>query len=122
MPSTYLKITQALVDRYKAGDSIVGPNTFIRCAAVPGFGVHVQRTKSSYFVEGTAGRAGRNVRVVIGTLGKLPLDKAVAKAKAEIGTLAAGTDPLAIREALQRLEVSAYKIAESMYGTSDAAT
>ncbi|HEX5659385.1 MAG TPA: molecular chaperone DnaK, partial [Polyangiales bacterium] len=36
--------------------------------------------------------------------------------------LAAATDPAAIREALQRLEVSAYKIAESMYGTGDAAT
>ncbi len=36
--------------------------------------------------------------------------------------LAAAQDPVAIREALQRLEVSAYKIAESMYGTGDAAT
>jgi molecular chaperone DnaK len=46
--------------------------------------------------------------------------------KVDIGTLkdllAAGKDPPAIREALQRLEVSAYKIAESMYGGGDATT
>ncbi|MDB4985117.1 MAG: Chaperone protein DnaK, partial [Myxococcaceae bacterium] len=36
------------------------------------------------------------------------------------GLLAAGTDLGAIKEALQRLEVSAYKIAESMYGSPDA--
>jgi molecular chaperone DnaK len=36
--------------------------------------------------------------------------------------LAAGKDLVAIREALQRLEVSAYKIAESMYGSPDATT
>jgi molecular chaperone DnaK len=35
--------------------------------------------------------------------------------------LEAGKDLPAIKEALQRLEVSAYKIAESMYGPSDAA-
>jgi molecular chaperone DnaK len=35
------------------------------------------------------------------------------------GLLASSEDPSAIREALQRLEVSAYKIAESMYGSSN---
>ena len=34
------------------------------------------------------------------------------------GLMASSEDALAIREALQRLEVSAYKIAESMYGQS----
>jgi molecular chaperone DnaK len=35
------------------------------------------------------------------------------------GLLASSEDPGAIREALQRLEVSAYKIAESMYGSTN---
>jgi molecular chaperone DnaK len=35
------------------------------------------------------------------------------------GLLASSEEPSAIREALQRLEVSAYKIAESMYGSSN---
>jgi len=49
----------------------------------------------------------------------------IDEVKTDIGSLKvlleAGTDPAAIKEALQRLEVSAYKIAESMYGPSDAA-
>jgi molecular chaperone DnaK len=49
----------------------------------------------------------------------------IDEVKGDIGTLKslleAGKDLPAIREALQRLEVSAYKIAESMYGPSDAA-
>jgi integrase len=121
MPSTYLRLTQALVDRYKAGDPIVKPNTFIRCAAIPGFGMHVQSTKSSFFVEGSVGRGGRNIRVVIGAVGKLPLDKAIAQAKKKISELAEGVDPvkalraehaaskvdkLTLREALSDLEGS----------------
>jgi molecular chaperone DnaK len=50
----------------------------------------------------------------------------LAEVKNDIQTLkelTEGTgDAVAIREALQRLEVSAYKIAESMYGSADAAS
>jgi molecular chaperone DnaK len=49
----------------------------------------------------------------------------IDEVKGDIGTLKllleAGKDLPAIREALQRLEVSAYKIAESMYGPADSA-
>jgi molecular chaperone DnaK len=40
----------------------------------------------------------------------------IASLKEQLGR----QDPLGIREALQRLEISAYKIAESMYGSADA--
>jgi len=49
----------------------------------------------------------------------------IDEVKGDIGSLKllleAGKDLPAIREALQRLEVSAYKIAESMYGPADSA-
>ncbi len=107
MPSTYLRITQALVDRYKAGDPNVAPNTFIRDTTLSGFGIVVQKTKSSYFAEGTVGRGGDNKRPVIGVLGRLPLDKAQEKAKKTIAELAASRDPVKER----RAEVATNKVA-----------
>ena len=106
MPSSYLRITQNVVDRYKAGIPDVAPNTFVRDVVLAGFGIAVQRTKSSYIVEGTVGRAGRNVRMVLGVLDRLTLDDAIRNAKATIAQLADGRDPV---QAL-RVERAASKV------------
>ena len=107
MPATYQRITQKLADSYTGGVPDVAPNTFIRDIALTGFGIAVQRTKSSYFVEGNVGRAGRNVRIVLGVVGRMALDDAICNAKATTAQLAAGNDPVkALRDerAAKRLD------------------
>ncbi len=94
MPSTYRKITEAVATRYAAGDPSVGANTFIRDTVVAGYVIVIGRTRSTYAVEGRVGRAGRNVRIKIGTVGRLAENDARIQAKAEVAKLAAGRDPV----------------------------
>jgi integrase len=58
----------------------------------PGFGVRVTRSAKSYFVEHRVG--GKTRRVTLGRHGKLTAEQARKKAKAEIGKLALGEDPV----------------------------
>lgn len=95
MPSTYASLTPTVERQYAKGHPAVAPNTFIRDTTIAGFAILVGRTKSSFVVEGRAGRTGRNVRVTLGTVGKLALDDARRLAKAEIAKLAAGADVVA---------------------------
>lgn len=121
MPSTYASLTPTVERQYAKGDPSIGPNTFVRDTTIAGFAILVGRTKASYIVEGRAGRTGRNIRVTLGTVGRLPLDDARRLAKAEIAKLASGADvvkelraarasrkvdALTFRDALDDLEAS----------------
>ncbi len=115
MPATYQRITQTVADRYTAGNADAAPNTFIRDIALPGFGIAVQRTKSSYFVEGSVGRAGRNVRIVLGRVGAMKLDDAISNAKAKVAELAAGRDPVkALRDEREAKKLDALTLNDAL--------
>jgi len=106
MPATYLSITQKTADRYAKGDPTAGPNTFVRDPGLAGFAILVGRTKSSFIVESRAGRYGRNVRVTLGHVGKLPLEDARRLAKAKIAELACGVDVVAEARAEARAKAA----------------
>ena len=72
MPATFQNITaRTVASCYGGGNANVKPNTFIRDAGLSGFAILIGRTKSSYVVEGRAGRGGRVVRYTLGTVGRL---------------------------------------------------
>jgi hypothetical protein len=90
MPSIARRITELVVTETRRGDPQAKPNTFVRDTGLAGFAVLIGRTRSSYVVEARAGRTGRNVRITLGTVGKLALEDARTQAKDKIAALANG--------------------------------
>lgn len=102
MPTRYLSITPAAVAKLVRGDPAAAPNTFVRDVSIPGFAVLIGRTKSSYVVEGRAGRYGRNVRMTLGTVGRLTLDDARIMAREKLAALARGEHVVEVARAAAR--------------------
>jgi integrase len=92
MPTRSAVITERLAASLVHGDPNAEANTFIRDPSLIGFAIRVGARKSSYVVEGRAGRGGRFQRFTLGTVGKLELDEARTQAKERIGELARGAD------------------------------
>jgi integrase len=106
MPTTLQNVTARVVDRCVGGDPNAAPNTFIRDTSQSGFAILIGKTKSSYVVEGRAGRGGRVVRYTLGTVGRLELDEARAQAKERIAELARGSDPVAALRAKRGITIT----------------